>query len=98
MPEITRDDIQAIAEKYFGDNDAYDLPSQRSFALLVQVASHVLLQYKEEAAETMSLDDPDSFLPPTLGGVPQGWALVEGLRENLEMGFPDDNFDSPIAS
>ena len=95
MPEITRDDIQAIAEKYFGDNDAYDLPSQRSFALLVQVASHVLLQYKEESAP--NLDDPSSFTPPTLGGVPQGWALVEGLRENLEMGFPDDNFDSPIA-
>lgn len=92
MPDapLNRDHIQAFADKYFGDNDAYDEPSQRSFALLVQVAIHVLRQYHDE--DRADLERPETFTPQTLGGIPHGVALMEGLRENLEMDCPDDDF------
>lgn len=91
--DLDRDTIQAFADQFFGDVEAYDRPSHRSFALLVKVGIHVLRQYHEESVPT--LDDPSSFESSALAGVPQGFALVEGFRENLEMDCPDDAFSLP---
>lgn len=88
MP-LSRDAFQALADQHY-DEDAYDNPDQRSFSMLVDLAGHVYQQYLEN--QKINLDDPSSFVPNTLGGVPQGFALIEGLRENLEINFPDSSF------
>lgn len=88
MP-LSRDEIQALADERY-ENDNYDTPDQRAFALLVDVAGHVYESYRERFK--IDLEDPDSFKPKTLGGVNYGWGLLEGLKENLEMNYPDGNF------
>ena len=85
--ENMRNQIQAFADMYCEEGDD---ENERAFILLCKVAGHVLLQYHERTPA--DIEDPDSFTPQTLGGVPYGWSLVQGLTENLEMDFPDDEF------
>lgn len=86
---ISRDEFQALADSHY-DSDVYDEPAMRSFAMLVDLASHVYQQYIEN--DKPDLENPDSFTPSTIGGVPHGWSLLEGLKENLEIRFPDGEF------
>lgn len=90
MP-LTRDEIQTLADTHYGD-EAYVVPHERAFAMLVEIANHVYELYRE--ADPIDLDDPASFLPATLGGAPHGFTLIMGLVENLEMAHPDGNFRS----
>ena len=88
MP-ISRDEFQALADTRY-DEEAYDTPDQRAFSMLVDLCSHVYQLYLE--ADVPNTDDPKSFTPDTLGGVPYGWGLLEGLRENMEINHPDGEF------
>lgn len=87
---LTRDELQALADKHYPEGEG---PSERSFIFLCQLAGHLLLQYHEE--DRPDSDDPESFKPQTLANVPHGFALIQGLKENLEIDFPDDEFDWP---
>jgi hypothetical protein len=86
---ISRDEWEVLIEAKY-DEDDYDYPAQRAFAALVAVASYTYELYIE--GDKVDIEDPDSFVPHTLGGVPLGWAMIQGLIENLEMAYPDANF------
>lgn len=86
---LSRDEIQILAETHYS-HEGMDSPPEASFAMLVDVAAHVYQQYLE--TDVPNIEEPSSFVPRTLGGVSQGWALIEGLIENLEMRFPDGEF------
>lgn len=86
-PDGQRIMIQAFADEHYPEGDG---PAERTFILLCRVAGHLLRQYHEQ--DVPNLDNPASFTPRTLGGVPHGWALLEGLKENMEIDFPDDEF------
>lgn len=83
--------IQAIADNNYTADEGYETPDQRLFALLVDTAG---AYYKSmvEANPEPTLDDPKSFGTANLAGVSNGFALIEGLIENLEMNFPHAEF------
>lgn len=86
---LNRDNIQALADTHYND-EVYEVPSERAFAFLVDVASHVYESYLEE--NPPSIEDPNSFMPRTMGHIPEGVALILGLAENLEMNHPGAQF------
>jgi len=93
MPKPTPDELSALAHRFYDDRDVYDTESEFMFALLVDVAEATYKLYRDEAH--LDLDRPETFEPQTLGGVPSGWAMLEGLRENLAHMHPDGIFYLP---
>lgn len=89
---LTRDEIEVLADTKYGDVDGpYETRSQEVFAMLVDVGKVLYELYLED--DKPDLEDPSSFAPDTLAGVPHSFALIEGFRENLEMSFPDGQWN-----
>jgi catechol 2,3-dioxygenase-like lactoylglutathione lyase family enzyme len=94
MTKPTSDELLALAHRFYDDRDVYDDTAEELlFALLVDVAEATYLSYLD--GDRPDLERPETFTPSTLGGVPQGWAMLEGLRENLAMNQPDGVFYVP---
>lgn len=87
MAKLNDDEIKALADRAYGDDDRYDTENQRLFSLLVDVAGACYRSYLDE--DRPDIDRPETFTPSTLGGVPMGWSMLEGLRENMQMNMPD---------
>jgi len=92
---LSREQLQAHIESNFGDlaDQPFESPSEISFAYLVAVAEHVFLQYTSDLV-VGGLGDDEGVAPTTLAGVPHGVAMLEGLRENLAMLYPNDCFSA----
>lgn len=92
---LNRDQLQSLIETHY-DKEAVGGPdakaSDLAFHHLIEVADHVYRLYLEESAP--DIERPETFEPQTLTGVSEGFALIAGLMDHLEMRHHDGDFGS----